>query len=134
MVRLQAKDDYMQGQAEAMLQKLKLPLQHKISTGPLPVSLQKTAAVLGMSADTLKSRMWGGRKLDIEETAEQQAIYTILVPVLLDLQQQLNDNASTIEELQQTDRCDPMLACIRTFLGGQMDIVDIALEHIADFR
>lgn len=108
----QARSDHLQGQAQAFLQKLKLPLQHKISLGSLPVSLQVTAAVLGMPADTLISTMRGGRKLNIYETSEQNAIHSTLIPRLMTIQQQLDDSASMLEGLQQTGNSDPMLSCI----------------------
>ena len=129
---LQARDDHLQNQAQELLQSLKLPLQHEISAGPLPVSLQMTAAVLGMTPDTLKSRMWGGRKLDIEESSERHAIYRILVPILMDMQQQFKYNLSMVQALQKTG-ANPMLNCISTYLDGQMEIVDIVLSIAAAY-
>ncbi len=125
---LQARSDHLQSQAQAFLQKLKLPLQHKLSLGSLPVSLQMTAAVLGMPADTLKSIMRGGRKLNVYDRQEQNAIHNTLLPRLMNIQQQLNDGASILEALQQSGDSDPMLSCITTYLASQLHICKYALS------
>ncbi len=124
---LQARSDHLQSQAQAFLQKLKLPLQHKLSLGPLPVSLQFTAAVLGMPADTLTSTLRGGRKLNDRDTPEQNAIHSTLLPRLMNIQQQLNDGASMLEGLQQSGNSDPMLSCVTTYLTSQLHICKHAL-------
>ncbi len=120
----------MQNQAEAFLQKLKLPLQHKICLGSLPVGLQVTAAVLGMPADTLKSTMRGGRELNVNETSEQNAINSALIPRLMNIQQQLYDSASMLEGLQQTGNSDPMLSCVTTYMASQLHICKYALSML----
>ena len=125
---LQARNDHLQSQAQAFLQKLKLPLQHKISLGALPVSLQMTAAVLGMPADTLNSTMRSGRKLNVRDTPEQNAIHNTLLPRLMNIQQQLNAGASMLEGLQQSGNSDPMLSCVTTYLASQLHICKHALS------
>ena len=125
---LQARSDHLQSQAQAFLQKLKLPLQHKLSLGSLPVSLQMTAAVLGMPADTLKSIILGGRKLIVYDRQEQNAIHNTLLPRLMNIQPQLNDGASILAALQQSGNSDPMLSCVATYLASQLHICKYALS------
>lgn len=127
---LQARSDHLQSQAQAFLQNLKLPLQHKISLGSLPVGLQMTAAVLGMPADTLKSTMRGSRELIVDEISEQNAIHSAVIPRLLNIQQQLYDSALIVEGLQQTGNCDPMLSCVMTYMASQVHICKDALSTL----
>lgn len=127
-IELEARNDHLQSQAQAFLQKLNLSLHHNLSLGSLPVSLQMTAAVLGMPADTLESLVRGGRELNIKETSEQNAIHSTLIPRLMNLQQQLHDSASMVEGLQQAENSDRMHSCVTTYLASQLHICKCALS------
>ena len=113
---LQARLDAYTRQAQGLMEDRGLSLDHKLNRGhSLPVELQMTAALLGLPLNTLP--------------AARQAIHKVLMPKLVCLQQSLQASQVRCQKLQQGSS-EPMLACLATYLEGQVNIVDINLRTL----
>lgn len=112
----------------AILARHGIPLEHKLCTGRLPVSLLQAASLLGSTA--LQAVTDSDGEVDITCSTAKEAHRTLLSPALADLRSGIQHSIVRCRELQELGKSEAMLESVCTYLSGQAHIVDSAMQQL----